>query len=309
MSVKRRIWPALVFAILGLIAALWVSVDEGPKHEEGQAWESFSSQDIRSISLTNARYKVKFTPLSISYGWIEYLENGKDKEPQVLLAGPKGKDLWFDLSPLWATKVMGDASRLKLSEYGLENDVQLFTVELNNNKNLVYRVGQRGFQSSDFFTLDMQKNAVFLWNRETISLLERAPARLAVESPTFLDPAALNKIVLIYKEKIRAIVRQSKDWREGQRSVYPEEPLFKWMERVSKLKIEGYRKAGSPAGEELFRLDLEGDNAFALRFYFDAGAKVYLISFGDDKPQLILDEKSFSPLYDEFRAGTLFPKI
>lgn len=308
MSVKRRIWPALVFALLGLSSALWVSVDKGPKHEEGQAWESFSSQDIRSISLINPRYKVKLTPLSISYGWIEYMENGKEQEPQILLAGLKGKDLWFDLSPLWATKVMGDASQLKLSDYGLDKEDQLFTVELNSNKNLVYRVGQRGFQSSDYFTLDKQKNAVFLWNRETISVLERAPTRLAVETPTFLDPAALNKIVLIYKDKIRAIVRQSKDWREGQRSVYPEEPLFKWLEKVSKVKVVGYRKAGTPSAEELFRLDLEGDNAFALRFYFDEAAKAYLISLGEDKPLLILDPNSFSPLYDEFRAGNLFPK-
>jgi hypothetical protein len=308
MSVKRRIWPAVVVAMLGLGSALWVSVDKGPKHEEGQAWESFSSRDIRSISLVNSKYKVKFTPMSISYGWIEYMENGKDKEPQILLAGTKGKDLWFDLSPLWATKVMGDASHLKLSEYGLDQDVQLFTVELNSNKELVYRVGLRGFQSSDYFTLDLQKNAVFLWNRETISLLERAPSRLAVETPSFLDPAALNKVVLIYKDKIRAIARQSKDWREGQRSVYPEEPLFKWLEKISKLRVQGYRKPSASLGEELFRLDLEGDNAFALRFYFDAVAKVYLISLGEDKPLLILDEKSFTPLYDEFRSGVFFPK-
>lgn len=306
---KRLIWPYILFAVLGAGLAYWAFTEKGPKHEEGIAWESFKAEEIKSIQYVSPKVTVRFTPLSMSYGWIEYREAGK--EPRVLLAGPKGKDFWFHLSPLWASKVLGDAKGLKLSDYGLDRDDKSFTIELANGAKTAYRIGGRGFQSSDFFVLDMQKEKVFLWDRMTMSLLERAPEQLAVDSPSFLNPEGLNKITLINARdgKTRTLLREAKAWREGEKAIYPDEPLLKWLENVSKIKTSGLRDRGSLSEEPLFSLALEGANAFHIRVSFDRAAKVFVIGFGDDKPQLLLDEKSFAPFYDEFRASNFTSKI
>lgn len=304
---KRKLWPYILFALLGAGLALGVSIEKGPKYEEGIAWESFKPSDIKSVSYANSKVHVRFTPLSMSYGWIEYVEEGK--EPQILLAGPKGKDFWFQLSPLWASKVLGDASRMKLSDYSLDQQDKTFTIELTNAMKIAYRIGGRGFQSSDYFVLDLQRQSIFLWDRMTTSLLERAPAKLALDSPSFLNPEGLNKVTLVNGGRTRTLVREAKAWREGEKPIYAEEPLLKWLEKVSKLKTSGFRNRRSANEEPLFSLALEGDNAFNLRFGFDAAGRVYAISFGDDKPELLLEEKIFAPFYDEFRASNFTPKI
>ncbi|MBC7532909.1 MAG: hypothetical protein H7318_15150 [Oligoflexus sp.] len=306
---KRNLWPYLLFALLGAGLAFWVTIEKGPKHEEGSAWESFKSADIKSVSYASPKVNVQFIPLSMSYGWIDSKEEGK--ESQMLLTGPRAKDFWFHLSPLWASKVLGDANRLKLSDYGLDREDKTFTIELTNGKKLAYRIGGRGFQSSDYFVLDLQKQTVFLWDRMTISLLERASAQLAIESPGFLNPEGLNKITLMHAGKARTLEREvnTKAWRDGEKPIEAEEPLLKWLGQVSKLKLSGSRNRGSANEEPLFSLVLEGDIALHLNFSFDPAARVYVISFGEDKPELLLDEKTFSSFYDEFRASKFIPKI
>lgn len=303
---KRALWPYLLFALAGAGLALWVTLQRGPKHQEGAAWESFKAEEIRSVSFETAKLKVRFSPLSLNYGWIDYAEAGKPS--RTFLAGTKGKDFWFNLSPLWASKVLGDAKHLKLSEYGLDQEDKTFTIELRDARKLAYRIGGRGFQSSDFFVLDLQRQSVFLWDRMTVSLLERAPTRLALDTLSFLNPEGLNKIVLTSDGQTRSLLREAKAWREGAKPVSSEEAFLKWLDRVSKLKISGQREQGGSKNEPLFSLALEGDNAFDLRFSFDAAAKIYVISLGEGKPQILLDEKAFGPFYEEFRSGILVPK-
>ncbi len=304
---KQRLWPYGLFAACGVALALGVTLQTGPKHQDGQAWESFKPDEVKGVAYQSSKMQVHLLPLSMSYGWLEFAERGQS--PQTFLVGSKAKSLWFNLSPLWASKVLGEASRLNLSEFELDKEDKAFQIELISGQKRELRIGGRGFQSSDYFVLDLQKQIVWLWDRQTLDLIEHAPAQLALTQAEFLSPGSLNKIVLMVEGRSRTLLRVAKEWQEDGKAIFAEEPLLKWLEKASKAPVSGFRSMATANGELLFSLTLEGDNAFQLRFFRDAQTKDFWISLGDDKPVILLDQKAFSALHDEFLAGKFLIKI
>jgi len=298
---RRTLWPYLLFALLGIGLALAVTLQTGPKQDEGLAWDTFKAEQIKALRYESPKVKVHLTRLSTTYGWLDFTEQGK--ATQTFLVGSRGKTLWFNLSPLWASKVLGEASGLKLSDYGLAAPQKSLHIELTSAPTRELSIGGRGFQSSDFFVLDRQKQAVFLWNRQTLDLLERAPEQLSLSKPEFLNPDGLNKIVLLIDGKMRTMTREAKEWQEAGKHVFAEDVFLKWLDKVSKAPADGFSMAAPANGQLLFSMILEGENAFQIRFMFDQPSARYWISFGDDKPILFLNPKTFGPLYEEFVKG------
>ena len=145
--------------------------------------------------------------------------------------------------------------------------------------------------------------------RQTVNLLENAPERLSLETLNFLNPDVLKKIVLIHDGKTRTLMRETREWQEGTRSVHKEEPMLQWLEKVSKLEAGGYRDDGTSNGEPLFRLALVGDNAWNISVSFDPAVRAYVFRFGDGKPSMYIEEKVFAAFYEELRLGKFAPKI
>ncbi len=304
---KRALWPYFLFAVLGAALALAVTLEKPADHREGQIWQTFKVNEIKEILYETPTKSVTVTPLSSSYAWVDFAE--KDASAQRFLAGPKSKDLWFELSPIWASKLLGKASDLKLSTYGLDKEDNRFTIVDKNASKIVYILGGRGFQSSEYFVLDKQRGEVFLWDRRTVNLLDNARQRLSVDSPSFLNPEGLTKVQLAFDGKERSLTRTNGQWSEQEKPLENADPLLRWLEGVSKLKAESFLNPGSPKGEVLFSLELEGASLWSLQFYFDPKALRYTLSFGDNYPSLVLDEKSFAPFYAEMKQGKLTPNI
>ncbi|RYZ82327.1 MAG: DUF4340 domain-containing protein [Proteobacteria bacterium] len=302
---KRKIWPSLLFALVGGALALYVALAGTTERESGQAWETFKFEDIQSVTYEKPGLKVSFVPLNINYGWIEYTEAGK--AVQQFLAGPKGKNLWFNLSPFWASKVLGEASGLKLPSFGLDREDKRFTVVLRDESVLPFTIGERGFQSTDYFVLDPRKAKVFLWDRHTIDLLEDAPTRLALDTLGFLDPEGLDKLVLSAGGKERALVKESKVWKEGKAPLNRDDPLLTWLDGLSKIKAGGYvaQENLGASSEVLFRLGLESGKVWSLTVSKDSKTQAILLGLGEEKPSMVIDSKSFAPFYEELRLGKL----
>ncbi|MBC7661471.1 MAG: hypothetical protein H7249_17380 [Chitinophagaceae bacterium] len=301
---KRRLWPYLIFALLGNSLALWVYVTASEERDTGEVWESFKFEDIKAVSYKTETLKAKFTPLSINYGWIEFANTGKGVKASshAFLAGPKGKELWFNLSPFWASKVLGDSKQLDLKSFGLDKADKHFALELNNGKTMVYDIGGRGFQSSDYYVLDPQREKAFLWDRQTINLLESAPERLSLDNLNFLLPETAKKIVLDKGGITRTLTRVGHEWVDADKVLSPSDFLLQWLDKVGRLKAGGYVDT-IPKGNALFKLSVDAETPWNITFYKDEPQHAFLLKFSDDKPLMVIEDKIFAPFYEELSLG------
>ncbi|RZA21653.1 MAG: hypothetical protein EOP10_16400 [Proteobacteria bacterium] len=301
---ERKIWPSALLALLCLVAALAVALVSPKDKRPGQSWAEFPLVGLKTLEFQSPGRLVTVEPLGANAAWITQKDN---KGTQIFLGGERVRDLWFSLSPMWATKSLGKNRENKAADYGLSDASKIFRIGLNEGQTREFIIGARGFQSADYFVLDKAQGKVFLWNRETIdSFID--PARLALKTLSFLNPEGLNAIVLTQPgdvSRTRTLVKSAKLWSEGERPLASDARVIDWLHRFSKLTIKGYRSSPSNAVEPLLSATLQTETHWNLSLVYSAEDKVYRLQFGPGKPEILLDSGEVSLLMDEWATGKL----
>ncbi|MES2745970.1 MAG: DUF4340 domain-containing protein [Bdellovibrionota bacterium] len=301
---ERKLWPSALLALFCLIAALAVALINPKDKRPGQAWAEFPLASLKTLEFQSPGRQVTIEPLGANAAWITQSD---DKGPQIFLGGERVRDLWFSLSPLWATKSLGKVRENKAGEYGLTEANRVFRIVRSEGPTREFVIGSRGFQSSDYFVLDKAQDKVFLWNRGTIDSLND-PARLALKTLSFLNPEGLNAIVLSQPEdasRTRTLVKNSKLWSEAEKPLLSDAPLLNWLLRFSKLTIKGYHASSSKTVQPLLRVTFETETRWNLALVYSADDRSYRLQFGPGKPEILLDSTEVSLLWEEWTTGKL----
>lgn len=293
-------WALLAF--LSFAAALIVGLRTPDERRPGEVWAQVEVSELQKLTLATSQQTVELVPTGIASGWVTLSTPGK--APEEFLSGPRTRDIFFALSPIWANRVLGKISKKKQLDYGLDENARSLQIQTREGGGQSFLIGKRGFQSSDYFVLDKAKDRVFLWSRETIDLLSD-PARMALKDLAFFNPEGLNRFMIFAATEAkpsRVLVKSSKLWSEDGRSIALDEPLLDWMEKVSRLAIKGYRPSPSASGQILIRLVLETESRWDLKLIYDELSKAYFLDLGGGKPQILLDTDALTPLLAEWSA-------
>jgi hypothetical protein len=301
---ERKLWPSMALAIACMTAALIVALANSKDLREGQEWAKFPLADLKAIEFQMNERTTRVEPLGTEAAWI-YQGDGKGN--RIFLGGARMRDLWFALSPMWATRSLGQFRASKADDYGLGSSRSVLRILRRDGKAHEFAIGSRGFQSSDHFVLDKASDQVFLWNRKAIDDL-MDPGRLALTSLSFLNPEGLNAIRLSEPNdpaRTRSLVKRSKLWSEDEKPVAADEPLLNWLARVSKLGIKGYRTRGSSSAQPLLRAVFETESHWDVTLVRLVEEKAYLLDLGPGKPQILLDNLETAALWNEWAGGKL----
>lgn len=303
---NRRLWPSALLAALSFGLALSVGFKDPKDQRIGEAWTQIEAANIRSLRFTAPEKAIEILPLGGSSAWVKHEEKGKTEE---FLAGPRIRDLYFALSPIWASRKLGTLSAKKKEDYGFAGDPKLLRIELRDGPAKEFQLGSRGFQSSDYFTLDRTNQKVFLWNREAPDLIQD-PARLMMKELHFFNPEGINSIGIERPghKGTRELIKSGKVWTERGKPVSPEDTVFPWLERLAKLAIKAYRTRPGEPSNPWIHMVLRTESEFDIRIFYEEASAATFLDFGAGKPQILLDSEAIRPLQVEWEQGKISAK-
>lgn len=305
---NRSLWPWALLALVSLSAALFVGLRSPAERRPGEVWAQIEVSELQKLSFRTPLQSVEIVPKGIATAWVKV--SSPNKPAEEFLSGPRTRDIFFALSPIWASRSLGKMTKKKREDYGF--DERASTLEIQTRERAQsFVIGKRGFQSSDYFVHDQLKDRVFLWNRETVDLL-LDPARLALQNLAFFNPEGLNRLAIFEGDEpkpSRILVKSSRLWSENGRSIAFDDPLLAWLDNMSKLTIKGYRLSPALPSQVLARLVLETESSWELRLIYDQAAKGHFLDLGTGKPQILLDSAALVPLLAEWSEKKFDQKV
>ena len=306
---NRSLWPWAIFALLCFSTALIVGLRSPSERRPGEVWAQVEVSDLQKLTLKTPQKSVELLPLGIATAWVKV--SSPNQAPEEFLTGPRTRDIFFALSPIWASRTLGKMTKKRREDYGLDERASVLQIQTREGQAQSFLIGRRGFQSSDYFVLDQAKDRGFLWNRETVDLL-MDPARLALKNLAFFNPEGLNRLMVFTGSEpkpSRVIIKSSKLWSEEGRSIAFDDPVLVWLQKISKLDIKGYRSSPSESNRILLRLALETESSWDLRLVYDESSKSHFLDLGSGKPQILLDSEAIAPLLAEWNEKKFDQKV
>lgn len=271
---KVKILPYIVFFLASLAFAWYASKPTSESDAAGKEWLSLNRASIQKISYSDETSKVTVTKDAGAFDafWIDSTEKKKegDKEVEVkehYLVGERLNELLTSLTPFRAEKLIGEAGKVNLADFGLDKPTGTFEVQYGEGKTFSLSIGKRSFQSPHVFVLDKEKNMVLLVERKVMSMLEKPKARMALVKPFTFAEADLAQAQLSVDKKSETFTRkqqaENKNWfAEGKKDA-PSEAFRNWLDKLLKLRVEGYpdevQKAALAKLEPKFTLQLKSD--------------------------------------------------
>ncbi len=286
---NRRLLPYLLSAIVLSFLAAWSYLKDPSLERMGRSWQLLETREIQEISLIARDKEVHIKPLGQGLAWAEVQKPKAEKE--MFLVGERLRDVMFHLSPIWSNRDLGKITAKKIRDYGFEENGKKLMISLPKQDPLILMVGTRGFRSDSYFTLDPSHKEIFLWDRTAVDLLSD-PARMAIRSPVFFDPEALNRIEIRdmkVPERSLGLNKFQKVWRQGESVVAAEDPAIGFLEALSKVGIQGYRQAPLQGAEAVLSFLCDLETTLRVTLLYEKSADKYWLDLGGGYPQILLD--------------------
>lgn len=193
-------------------------------------------------------------------------ESKKDDKPppppkvtkERFLAGERLDDIVKGLNPLLASRVFKDVSDEQLSEFGLKDAQQVFTIKGSDGQIITLRLGRKSYGSSSRFAMEVSKDGkngrVFLIDDQNFENLERAPVRLYDRRLVAVELADVQKATIITEGKPpKKLAHTQRDksgellWTDDEEGATAKPSNDSWMERISKLRLLSYGEEADEA--------------------------------------------------------------
>ena len=290
---KAKILPYFCFFLATLGFAWYASIPNNEAESSGREWVNLSKASLQKITFEDESETVTASrdPAHSDLWWMNVASHKKQGDQATesndrFLINEKMNELMNGLSPFRIEKHIGAADKVNLGDFGLDKPTSSFEVNYGDGQVFSLSIGKRSFQSQQTFVLDKQKSMVLMVDRRVIAMLEKPKARMALIKPFNFDDNLLlgadlsaGGKALKLKRKMQA---QQAQWFVDNKMDVPHEAFRNWLDKLLKLRIEGY-----PKDEQKLALEkLEGK--FVLKFLGDKGELDSLT---------LLEESSVPPRY------------
>lgn len=250
---KVKILPYLIFFLASLVFAHLSAGPEVDRNGADQEWLSIPKGSVSQIIFEGEGKKTTITkdPGSEHY-WVEATQTVKSPEGEKVeadrfLANEKMKEVLDSIHSFRIGRVIGAAKDLKQEDFGFDKPSGSFEVKYGTDQAFKLTLGKRGFQSPDIFVLDESKQSILLLAKQFFAPFERAKVRLALVSPYHFSPDLISEASLNVGDKHMEFVKQgkgdSKSWYARSKLDAPDEAFRNWLEKLLKMRIEGYASA------------------------------------------------------------------
>jgi hypothetical protein len=257
---RVKIIPYVAFFIASLAFAWFASRPTVNSDVVGKEWIHIAKESLNKIVYTDENGTVeviKDKSVPDAY-WIESTEKRKEGPNDVsvkdrYLVGERIKELLSELAPFRVDKQIGEAGKVNLVDFGLDNPTGTFEVYYGDGKVFTLLMGKRSFQSPTVFVQDKDKNLVLLVQRKVMSMLEKPKARMAMSKPFSFAEDDVARVYVNQDGKERRFFAKTQG---KNKTWFPEakdtasEAFRNWMDKVLKLRVEGY-----PQDQELEALN------------------------------------------------------
>lgn len=302
---SRQLWPWATAALVSFVFALFLGLREPADRRMGEVWTQFDVASLQNLTIETPQQTVELLPLGIAMGWVK--QKAANRPLEEFLSGARTREVFFALSPLWASRSLGKLSSKKRRDYGFEDAKRILKIRTRDGRVHSFQIGKRGFQASDYFVLDQAKGLVFLWNRDAVDLL-LDPARMALRELSFFNPEGLNSLTIHkgnVREPQRALARLAKTWREDGVALAPDDPMFTWLQELSQIPIKAYRLRGKSPMTSLIQMRLETESIWDLHIFYEEASGSHVLDLGPDRPQIILDSVAMRPILKHWNEEKL----
>ncbi|MCX6127820.1 MAG: DUF4340 domain-containing protein [Proteobacteria bacterium] len=317
---KAKILPYFCFFILALGFAWYASLPGKEDENTGREWVSLPKSEIQKIVYQDDASTVTVNRDAVKQDawWISIVDNKNQTDQKFaaadrFIANDKFNELINGLSPYRIEKLIGAADKVNLADFGLDKPTGSFEVNYGEGKTFSLTLGKRSFQSPHVFALDKQKNTVLLVERSIVGMLDKPKVRLALIKPFGFEESQIKGSKLSYEGKTLGFLRKQKgdqvQWFAESKSDVPNEAFRNWLDKILKLRIEGY-----PSDEQKLVLEkLEGK--FKLSFIGEKGEldTVSILQEASEPPRIwfktsnlpvpvLIDSNRFSVLLNDMTA-------
>lgn len=255
----KGLWGYVLFFALSLGAAYWASLGGGERDELAKEWVSIDAKDLTAVTFKEPGIDVALEAKPYGY-WVTVTEEVKkagEQAPETKTESFKAsediKELEGALAPLVAQRVVGEADKLDLKEFGFDAEGKEWTVSTKAGKVYKYRLGNRSYGSRNVFLLDEDKKQVIMISGAPLELLRNARTRLYERDIIRVDNDKLNKLAITFGETKARWVLGDKDsvgvrqWKDDKEGAAAQASYRTWLEKILKSKVQRFASAEEQA--------------------------------------------------------------
>jgi hypothetical protein len=235
--------------IVALGLAYYASTPASQSSESGENWISIDEDAIKEFSYKNA---TRLTRISRIDGTEDYLveisllgkqDAEKAAEPEQFKANDNIKPFLSSFRPLRVNRVIGDADKIDLKEFGLKDSQDALTFEMKDGKKFDFVIGKKNYGESNFFLLDQNRKKVILLSGIHLNNIMNAKDRFFERRITAVSAAEAKKAVIIYEnntykwDNTRKDEKGAPQWRNDQPDSKPNPSYKTWLEKLSRVPV------------------------------------------------------------------------
>lgn len=250
---RRDLLGYSLFFVVGLCFAFSASLPDKDRGELAKDWFSLDPSDISTVTFKEEKYAVNLEKKPFGY-WVNVEEERvqKDKTEKNTMnfrANETVNDLDGAMKPFQALRVIGDASKVDLKEFGLTEKTSDWVIQTTKGKKYEFSVGKRSYGARDYFALDRDRQQVILIAGQPIELLRNAKSRLFERDVTKAEEEKIRRAVITTDRGKLEWDHSDRDqagnleWKDKKAGATSQVSYKNWMDKVLRLKVLRYADA------------------------------------------------------------------